>query len=584
MKRVLSVYLPSWPIDLLKRRRGSVDGVLLVVTQAGRQVVARCSERAQKAGVEPGMTVAHARALLPSGPVLIAPHRPARDARALIALSHWAVRFTPRVTADPWPGMEGLCLDITGCLRLFHGEQNLMNLIASSLAALGLQARLACAPTLGCACALARFGLSCPCIVEPQDLRKALRNLPVCALRIDPATVACLAEVGVERVGQLLQLPRAQLSQRFGSSLLQAIDHATGHLPQSIDPLIPPEPILAQRLFAGPSTQLQALSDATRQLVDSLTHTLHHQQLGALKLDLTLTRADLPEARIPLQLTHPSRDAKHLWTLIRPKLESLHMGHGIESISLTASRTAPLGHAQTAAWGLSCQPQTSAKERQTRLDQPLSQLLDHLADRLGHQRLLTAEPRPSHLPEHSFMHRSVTESAAVGSESSFNPTSKRRRIIKEYRTSKNSYKNSLVHSHDHVSEYAPKTHADPGPDPNSDPAPEPDGPDAGLPDEPSFLLPSPEPVGLSAALVDAISPDEPVSLSWRGQSLTLVASRGPRRVTEPWWADSPVTRSSTPQASPTSRDYFRAQTHDGRWLWLYHEPALDRWFLQGWWA
>jgi protein ImuB len=522
------------------------------------------------------MTVAHARALLPSGNVLIAPHRPARDARALVALAHWAVRFTPLVEPDPWPGMEGLCMDITGCLRLFHGQQNMMNLIATSLSALGLQARLACAPTIGCACALARFGPSSPCIVEPADLLNTLHKLPVAALRIDPATVASLSEIGVERVGELLRLPRTQLSQRFGHSLLQAIDHATGRLDHTINPLIPPEPIQAHRLFAGPSTHLQSLLDATQQLINTLTLTLHKQQLGALKLHLTFTRADLPQARLTLQLTHPSRDAKHLWTLLRPKLESLHMGHGIESISLVATRTAPLGHAQTTVWGTPSHPQTPAKQPQTHLDQPLSQLLDHLADRLGHQRLLTAIPRPNHLPEHSFTHRSVTEtpSPAPGISSGNPPASAFRRGAISLESARNSPERARNTS---------ENISTPGSIPRSSPESTPELDSeidpfhaARSPDEPSLLLPAPEPVHLSAPLTDALIPALPVSLFWRNQTLTLITSQGPRRVTPPWWTDS--------HAPSSARDYFRAQTHDGRWLWLYHEPHAGRWFLHGWWA
>ena len=651
MKRVLSVYLPSWPIDLLQRRRGSVEQpahrspgsvrgaregvregvrssaghtvrrgirrdiprsipgvprglhspspVLLVVTTAGRQVVARCCRRAIKAGVRPGMTVAHARALLPSGNVLTAPHRPARDASALVALAHWAVRFTPLVEPDPWPGMEGLCLDITGCLRLFQGQHNLINRIITSLSALGLQARLACAPTLGCACALARFGPSSPCIVEPADLLNSLQKLPVAALRIDPATVACLSEIGVEHVGQLLRLPRTQLAQRFGYSLLHAIDHATGRLDHTITPLIPPEPLQAHRLFAGPSTHLQSLLDATQQLINSLTLTLHKQQLGALKLHLTLTRADLPQARLTLQLTHPSRDPKHLWTLLRPKLEAIHMGHGIESISLTASRTAPLGHAQTTVWGTPDHPQNPAKQPQTHLDQPLSQLLDHLADRLGHQRILTAIPRPNHLPEHSFTHRSITETPGNSSEtpgfSSGNapqsaPASAFRRGAISLESARNSPERARNTS-ENISTPGSTPRSTPRSIPRSIPGSSPEStlestpeldPDtdpfhaARSPDEPSLLLPAPEPVHLSAPLTDALIPAQPVSLFWRNQTLTLITCQGPRRVTPPWWTDS--------LAPSPARDYFRALAHDGRWLWLYHEPHTGRWFLHGWWA
>ena len=74
--KAVSLYMPHWPTDLILRRRqgtrssaGRPDRppVLLYVETAGRQLVSRCCEQAAAAGVRAGLTVAHARALLPAG-------------------------------------------------------------------------------------------------------------------------------------------------------------------------------------------------------------------------------------------------------------------------------------------------------------------------------------------------------------------------------------------------------------------------------------------------------------------------------------------------------------------------------------
>ena len=76
-----------------------------------------------------GMTVAHARALLP-GETAVEPHRPQRELAALEALGRWALRFSPIVAVDP---PDGLLFDIAGCERLFGGERRLVDLIADAV-------------------------------------------------------------------------------------------------------------------------------------------------------------------------------------------------------------------------------------------------------------------------------------------------------------------------------------------------------------------------------------------------------------------------------------------------------------------
>ena len=76
MDRALCVYLPTWSIDLLRRRerrsescasdqRKQERALLLAAVVNNRRIVVACCERARTKGVRPGLTVSHARALLP---------------------------------------------------------------------------------------------------------------------------------------------------------------------------------------------------------------------------------------------------------------------------------------------------------------------------------------------------------------------------------------------------------------------------------------------------------------------------------------------------------------------------------------
>jgi nucleotidyltransferase/DNA polymerase involved in DNA repair len=73
-------------------------------------------------------------------------------------------------------------------------------MVASKIAA-----RAAVADTPGCAWAVARFGKEE--IVAPGRASDLLGSLPVTALRLAPATVERLHDVGIERIAQLASKP-----------------------------------------------------------------------------------------------------------------------------------------------------------------------------------------------------------------------------------------------------------------------------------------------------------------------------------------------------------------------------------------
>jgi protein ImuB len=94
--------------------------------------------------------------------------------------------------------------------QLFGGEQLLAQRVLNALRQRGLVARLAIADTVGAAWALTHYG-DAPCIAT-GDI--AIRPLPVGALRIDPQ-VEILIDCGIERIEQLMALPREGIAERF---------------------------------------------------------------------------------------------------------------------------------------------------------------------------------------------------------------------------------------------------------------------------------------------------------------------------------------------------------------------------------
>ncbi|MHC4428167.1 MAG: Y-family DNA polymerase, partial [Planctomycetota bacterium] len=351
MSKAVSLYLPHFATDLVGRRcrarlrakrrpdrRG--PAILLQATNAGRQVVAACCAQAAAAGVRVEMTMAEARALL-AGEVIVEPHDPDRDLQALEALGRWALRFSPLVAVDP---PDGLLIDIAGCAHLFGGEGGLVDRIAEGAGGLGLAARVAAAPTLACARALARFAASDRLVVPGGGERDTLEPLPVAALDVGSEVVEALAEVGVDRIGQLLALRRDEVAKRFGMGLLKRLDQALGRMPEAIETIRDEGPPQVECVFAGPVKQLEAIQLTVNRLLKELAVTLERRECGIRKLELHLDRADAGPCRETLALSRPSRDAKHLRTLLAPRVESMNMAHGVERVSLVVTRTGRLPH------------------------------------------------------------------------------------------------------------------------------------------------------------------------------------------------------------------------------------------------
>ncbi|MEQ8844945.1 MAG: DNA polymerase Y family protein [Phycisphaerales bacterium] len=393
--------MPRLPIDLLRRREklrrrsspshaAGGEHVLVVGERGPRRLVVCCCERASDAGVEVGMPAAQARAVLPAGTTRLVPEAPERVAQRLRALAVWARRFSPLVQTD---GDDGLWLDITGCAHLFGGEDAMATLVIEGLAALGISARAAIADTRGCAWALARFGNSPTRVVPPGEQRDALAPLPVAALGLDTKLQTALSELAIDRIEHLLDIPRKVLPSRFGASVLLALDSAMGHAMEVLDPVRPVAPCRAERMFDGYTTSTEAIELATRELLDGLATQLLERGRGARRVVLELVRYELASLRLSISLAAPSNDPKHLWTLLRPKLERAHLGFGVEGIRVTAPRDALLGHEQAQHWRAG----QAADDKRARL------LIDVLSSRLGETNVRGAVPSESHLPERAFV-------------------------------------------------------------------------------------------------------------------------------------------------------------------------------------
>jgi protein ImuB len=389
MKRIVCVWLPLLAIDRLCRG-SSPDSLLATAAAGGQRRIAAVSRAARAAGVRPGATVADARAVAP-GLKIVAADPPA-DRALLDHLADWVTCYTPWAAPDDWTeGGEGggLWLDITGCAHLFGGEDKLLAELVGRLARLGFTARAAAADTPGAAWAWARFGAADQPVLPPGRQRDLLAGLPVTGLRLLPATVVGLTRLGLRSIGQLMALPPAGLTARFGPLVSRRLEQALGGVDEPISPRRPPLPHQVHRAFAEPIARPEDVTAATRHLLERLTVGLEPRRLGVCRLVMAAFRVDSSVQRMAIGTSRPSRDPLHLLCLLSEPLASLDAGFGIEMLRASALEVAPLDAVQ-APLGFVAPDQAS---------DDVTRLLDTLGNRLGFDRVIRFASRQSHLPE-----------------------------------------------------------------------------------------------------------------------------------------------------------------------------------------
>lgn len=541
MRRVISVWLPQWPLDRLSRAwPGAVPSDLPFVLVRGTadtggraQILHAVNRAARAAGLHADLSLADARAAVPG--LVTRPAEIVHDRVALRRLALWAGRYGPRRNSD---GDDGLWIDVTGVAHLFGGEARLMADLVGRLDRAGITAQTALADTLGAAVALARYGpgASARCaIVPPGGQAAALAALPVDALRLSPEAVLLLKRLGLRRIGQLYDLPRAALERRFhdaaGKSraaarlagtavrtLLVRLDMALGQAAEPRRPLVEPPQHRVQHLFAEPLISPEGLASAAAAAMAELAAGLDACGLGVRRVRLSLFRADGTVAAVAAGTSAPTRDARHLLALLADRIAALDAGFGIDAVAVEATRTETMTPAEVELAG-----RLGAGARADP-----APFLDRLTARLGTDRAIRLAPVASHWPERA--ERAIPVLAGAAPERRW-------------------------------------------PDP------------AGRGPRPPLLFPMPEPIAVVAEVPDG----PPARFTWRRVGHRVVRAEGPERIAPEWWRTLGATGGAEGSRPQRTRDYYRIEDDRGGRFWVFREGLFEReaehgppaWYLHG---
>lgn len=354
------LHLADFPLQAVLRLEPGLAGRAVALLDGDRRSaqIAACTDPARAAGVEFGQTAPQALARCPAL-VLRAPHAAAEE-EAKAALLAAAFRVSPMVEETA----PGVCTMQVDGLATERREPALCAAIAQ-LAELGLTATagLAATPWLArCAAGRARppdgpprLGHAeavCPeagpcqesdthvCVV--RDSRAFLRTLPLAVVEPSPQLATIFADWGLRTLGDLTDLPKADIVQRLGLEGLAVWERAAGEADRPLQLTTRAPTFSATLEFEHEIETLEPLLFILRRFVDRLALELGNagQAAGELKLELTL--ADETTYARGFRLPEPTTQAEILFRSLHTHLESLRTESSITAVRLVVQPVRPL--------------------------------------------------------------------------------------------------------------------------------------------------------------------------------------------------------------------------------------------------
>jgi DNA polymerase IV len=287
----------------------------------GRGIVATCSYEARKFGIHSAQPISQAWRLCPQG-VYVRPDM-GKYARASSQVMSVLLDFTDMLEQI---SIDEAFLDVTGSERLFGSGLEIAEKIKRRI-----RDELHLTASVGVAgnkfVAKVASDLNKPdglVIVEPGSEREFLSPLPIGRLwGVGPKTEAYLKKIGLERIGQIAEVPQSDLSVRLGKSGAHLWQLARG-----IDdrPVLPEEGCksIGHEITFERDTSDAALLEATLlSLTEKVAQRLRAQGFSARTIAIKFRKADFSTFTRRITLKAPADTAEKIFPIARQLFKSL---------------------------------------------------------------------------------------------------------------------------------------------------------------------------------------------------------------------------------------------------------------------
>ena len=376
----VALHFYALPLEIYSRGIDCSEPLAITEKRGRRNTVLICNAAAGAGGVKPGMSAAAAEAI--ANGLAMCPRNLAEEIESLSGIAAWAGRFTPSICLQP---PDGVLLEISSCLRLHHGFNNLMQQLHDGLDSLGYARNWATAATPHAAWLLALAGTG-ERRHDAGQLENVLGELSVNLLAQPPETIQGLEMIGAHILADCLRLPRAGLARRFGKTLLDELDRAFGKQPDPREFFVPPDRFERRIELPALVHESERLVFAVFRLLPELEGYLSLRQAGVQAFELVCSHEDMPATVVQLGFAQPTRSLARMQLLMRETLAATQLPAPVHTIALVAGNILPL---ET--------PTTDLFQDKTAGDADL--LLERMRIRLGKAAVSGITPTADHRPE-----------------------------------------------------------------------------------------------------------------------------------------------------------------------------------------
>jgi len=387
---ILHVDMDAFYASVEERDRPELCGRPVIVggSLEKRGVVASANYQARQYGVHAAMPAGLARRLCPHAVFL--PVRMDDYAAVSQQIREVFHRFTPLV--EPL-SLDEAFLDVAGSTQLFGTPVQIGRQIQSSIRQeLGLVASVGVAPNKF----LAKIAsdLKKPngfVVVEPDKVHQFLDPLPVTRLwGVGKVAARAFKQLGIERIGQLRQLPVEVLQSQFGRSGEKLWRLARGIDNRRVVPDHAAKSISHETTFASDIDDMEMLKAWLMQLTEQVARRLRRNGLRGRTVNLKVRYGDFHTITRANTLPEPTDITREIWQAAAEILTTRLPDRkpAVRLLGLGISNVEPAGQAQQLLFD------DEERNRRSRLDR----VTDEIASRFGTSALARANSLQSHSP------------------------------------------------------------------------------------------------------------------------------------------------------------------------------------------
>lgn len=317
------------------------------------------------------------------------------DAAAQKAIGSLALGLTPRVTLLD----EAVLMEVAGSLRLFGGLAKLAALLEARislfLASNQAAAQITRAQGATSLIALGRLRLQREQGFTTAATKKRVADLPMHTLSAARPHLGVLERVGCRTWDDLLRLPRDGMARRFDAALLEALDRASGKVPDKYEWLVLPEQFEEKLELNALVEHAPALMAGVGHLLVNLQAWLLGRQSGLCALKITWhldRRKDVPPTgELEIRTAQPAQDLRHMARLVSEHLAQQALPAPVHALTLQSLVTEFLSDAAAATSSLLMEAR--------RQGDGVVELVERLSARLGDANVQAWQARADHRPE-----------------------------------------------------------------------------------------------------------------------------------------------------------------------------------------